>query len=175
MGCMCLRDRDKPAEKETLQLAQTPHDSYTAESTEIRKRYSRSVVKLESSLSCDEPALPSYPITSSDAKDAAHSAHTNTGKMIEGIRVVSGGAECCYRMENESLGNLVTAEHRETRKKCWVQKIALKKKDIGRKQQLTLLRSLSHPNILPLLDLFQDQRYLYAVYEGTEGGNAKQL
>jgi serine/threonine protein kinase len=42
-------------------------------------------------------------------------------------------------------------------------------------QQLVLMQSLDHPNVLKMLDLFQDEGHFYAVYEATEGGNAEEL
>jgi calcium-dependent protein kinase len=80
-------------------------------------------------------------------------------------------------LKKESVGHLVKAEHRDTRKKCWVETIELKQKTKGAriKQLLTILKSLNHPNVLKLLDLFQDDKSLYVVYEDTEGGNAQQL
>jgi calcium-dependent protein kinase len=113
---------------------------------------------------------------SHDGKEPSVSANLSSETRLEGIRVVSGGVECCYQLEKESVGNLVKVVHRETRKKFWVQTIALKQtKSTQIKQQLALLRSPSHQNVLTLLDLFQDDTYLYAVYEATDGGNAKEL
>jgi len=163
MGCLCDQNRHKPLDKELQPLPSTRDEADT-----IRKPIARSQVKLESN-------LPD--VTSSLLDHTVKTADVSLGKRLEGVRVVFGGAECCYRLEKEKVGNLVKAEHRDTRKKYWIQTSACKsgKRDQERKQRLELLQALDHPNVLKMLDVFQDDSHIYTVYEATEGGNAEAL
>jgi len=180
MGCLCCRDRHKPLDQEAQQYSPLPNAVYLSEPDEIRKPILRSQVKLE----FDLPDVGNAE-TSSGGTQTISQEHTNTGKRtdispeerLEGVRVVSGGATCSYRLEEERVGNLVKAEHRDTRKRCWIQTSTRKskKRNQERKQRLELLQSLDHPNILKMLDVFQDESHIYTVYEATEGGNAEAL
>jgi calcium-dependent protein kinase len=93
------------------------------------------------------------------------------------MKTVLDGVESCYQLEKGSCGLLARAECQKTRKKCWIQAFERKRNesDEERGQQLQRVRSLDHPNILKVLDLFQDEAHFYAVYEATEGDSAEEL
>ena len=91
---------------------------------------------------------------------------------LKDFRKLSGGLESCYELTKERIGNLVKAEHRVTRKTCWLQALRQGK---GKKRELLRMRSLDHPYLLKVLDLLEDEDYLYVVYEGTAGGTAAQF
>lgn len=66
------------------------------------------------------------------------------------------------------------ATHRETRKqvavKC-IAKASLKPQDVhSLKQEVEVMSSLNHPNIVPLLDYFEENRYYYIVTPLCTGG-----
>ena len=44
----------------------------------------------------------------------------NPAVRLRDIRVVSGGVESCYKLGKGRLGSFVLAEHKETKKKCWI-------------------------------------------------------
>ncbi|TDH74351.1 hypothetical protein CCR75_001448 [Bremia lactucae] len=66
------------------------------------------------------------------------------------------------------------ATHRETRKqvavKC-IAKVSLGSQDVGSlKQEVEVMSSLNHPNLVPLLDYFEEDRYYYIVTPLCTGG-----
>jgi hypothetical protein len=104
-------------------------------------------------------------------------AEESQGERKIQIRSLWGGAESCYRLEKENCGFLARAVCRNTRKKCWIQAFERKRNESDEEtgQQLQQVRSLDHPNILKVLELFQDEAHFYAVYEATEGDSAEEL
>ena len=113
----------------------------------------------------------------SESDELVDTEGTGSGKRLDGFREVAGGAACCYQLEEKRVGNLVRAQHRDTHKKYWILTSARKpgKRDQERRQRLELIRSLDHPNVLKMVDVFQDNSHVYVVYEDTEGGNAAAL
>lgn len=176
MGCLCCRDRHKPSDKETEQLPLLPSGIHLSQPEEIRKPIIRSQVKLESSWP-DVGNSETSRVRTYELLDTAASAEGSCGNRLEGIRVVFGGAECCYRLEEERDSCVVKAENRDTRKKCWIQISSQKpgKREQERKRRLKLLQSLDHPNLLKMSDVFQDDHHIYTVYEATEEGNEASL
>lgn len=94
---------------------------------------------------------------------------------LKDFRTFSGGLESCYELKKECMGQLVKAEHRATKKKCWIQALSPEKRNSKRKQELLTVKSLDHPNILKVLDLLENDDNLYVVYEDTSGGTAAEV
>jgi len=87
------------------------------------------------------------------------------------------GVETCYKIGKVHSGFLFQAEHLDTKKKCWMQPYKLKqgKSNKAVRQRLLAMRSLDHPHVLKVLDLFETESHVYAVFEATEGGSAEEV
>lgn len=109
--------------------------------------------------------------TSSEKKEnpaTEDESQAERGAML--IRTVSDGAERCYLLDKGNFGLLTRAECQSTMKKCWIQTF-----ERNEEERVQLVRSLDHPNLLRMLDVFEDGAHCYAVYEATEGGGAEEL
>ena len=167
MGCDCFRDhkpqlpsnslKHRPPEKPPIKPTQSGDYEAAADQAVPRKKLS-------------------WLEKSRVARKSASDIRENQLKQRD-FREVSEGIESCYRLGKESLGNLVLAEHVDTKRKLWTQTYAVgqgqRNKEI--KQQLLMIKTLDHPKVLKVVDLLQDDSHLLAVYEGTEGKSAGQL
>lgn len=172
MGCMCCRDREKPESLETPPLPLTVIATNHSELVADRKPIAHTTTKLRKTEDAKTNLQSSKPSTSSDRqKPVAEKSQMGP------IRTVQSGAESLYLLAKGNSGFLVAAESRETRQKYWIQTIQVKRDDSDKEtaQQLILMRSLDHPNVLKMLDLFQDEGHFYAVYEAAAGGSAEEL
>ena len=191
MGCLCCRNRDKsedPDPQPLLLPAQALTHSEAVEQNEPTGNATEYLNSKQTDLSSQTPRKLQRSKTRRITSDAISTPEKKVFrcKTIEQenqrespvrMRVVLDGVESCYQLEKGNFGLLVRAECRKTKKKCWIQTFEVKrnKSDEERLLQLQLVQSLDHPNILKLLDLFQDESHFYAVYEVTEGGSAEEL
>jgi len=186
MGCLCCRDREKPDDLDGQQLPLAVHATSHGETANDSQLTAGTVTsakprKQADSQSSAQGSTPSNRKKTSKASSKlekkADPREAEAQESTDNLRSVPGGAATDYQLEEVHLGTLIQAQHRTTRQKCWVQTYELKRNesDEAVKQQLKLMKSLDHPNVLKMLDLFQDEGHFYAVFEGTEGGNAEEL
>ena len=183
MGCMCCRDRDKPEDLSTQPLPLTVISTNHSEADCTLTSHSSKHPKHEDAGPNRQAPNAKQPsrtkIEPSTSSSSSRTEKTTDRQKPQGgpIRKVPGGAESLYHIEQGTTGLLVSARSRETSQKYWIQTIEVKRdeSDKEKAQQLVLVKSLDHPNVLKMLDLFQDEGHFYAVYEATEGGNAEEL
>ncbi|TMW68026.1 hypothetical protein Poli38472_007698 [Pythium oligandrum] len=124
--------------------------------------------------------VPSYPMS------GLHRSTTLKPTILAPTRQMSDGGENAsessfhraYKL-GRKLGSgafsvVHIATHRETKKqvavKC-ISKASLSKSDvIALKHEVEIMSTLSHPNIVPLLDYFEESRYYYIVTPLCTGG-----
>lgn len=84
---------------------------------------------------------------------------------------------CSYHIDEKELGSglygtVRKCRHRETGQWCAVKSI--KKKKVSEiealKREITILQQVKHNNIIKLIDVFEDERYLHLVTELCTGG-----
>ena len=71
-----------------------------------------------------------------------------------------------------AYGVVSLCQHRETKQERAVKKVPKKKiKNMDRfKQEITILQTLDHPNVLKLFEYFEDDKNVYLVTEACRGG-----
>lgn len=71
-----------------------------------------------------------------------------------------------------AYGVVSLCQHRETKQERAVKKVPKKKiKNMERfKQEITILQTLDHPNVLKLFEYFEDEKNVYLVTEACRGG-----
>jgi len=160
--------------RKKLQLS-LPRDTDEAVSSPDRPSLSPRTCRELSPASVRKSKLPRTFTTGSWRGSRRSSNSENLIVRLRSLRMVPEGLETCYRLKKQSLGSLIRAEHRDTKKKCWIQAYNCEQeKNCSKlKQRLVIAKSLDHPNVLRMLDLAQDKGRVYAVYEATEGGTVK--
>lgn len=71
-----------------------------------------------------------------------------------------------------SYGVVMKCTHRETGHERAVKRVSKKKikNIIMFKQEISILQTLDHPNVLKLYEYFEDEKYIYLVTELCRGG-----
>ena len=173
MGCDCFREKGPLSnESESASGSVRPnHQSHLSSSKSLP-------TPQESGIS--NQAGGTYKRTSKTISQPARESQalSTYSVKLRPIRIAAEGLERWYDAERVITAELKTAQVKESHKKCWIQRLALKiDKKTQEKNDLRVetLRHLDHPNVLKMLDVLQDRDHCYATYEATEGRSAQDL
>ena len=93
------------------------------------------------------------------------------------IRKNEAKIEDVYKISKKAMGTgaygvVSSAVHRETKRETACKKVAKKKiKNMERfKQEISILQTLDHPNVLKLYEYFEDEKNVYLLTEICRGG-----
>lgn len=101
-------------------------------------------------------------------------------KIIKSLTVIKTVREK-YRVDHSELGHghygvVRKCQNRQTKEYFAVKTI--KKSKVGRletlKREIEILKTMDHPNIIKLVDVFEDDKYLHLVTELCTGGEVGQ-
>lgn len=181
MGCDCFRDKGPLSNESGNAYSSGPAVPPNQES-QLNLSASRSVPMPKESESTNQAgshykkAKRASQVMSQATRESQ--VLPRNGVKLRPIRVAAEGLARWYDAERVITAELTTAQVKESHKKCWIQMCVLKvdkQNQDKNEQRAETLRHLDHPNVLKILDVFQDRNHCYATYEATEGRSAEDL